>query len=320
MKTMGNIFNLIRNNIKNRTSRIIVENLLNIPYSIIFYFISKRLKLRINKKKYYSSICGIFKDEAPYLKEWIEYHHLVGIEHIYLYNNNSSDNFYEILRPYIEKGFITLIEWPKLHAQMEAYKHCYDNFKKDTNWLAFFDIDEFVCPKIETDINSFLKKYEGYPGILIYWQMFGTNGLVDCDKDKLVIEQYTNSWKHLDGTGKVFISTENYLPTNIYNHWMAFRYKVFKVPVMTEHKKFIFFPQIYTAPKLNTIQLNHYWSKSLNEFLFKIKRGDAASSKNEVYRQKFSFFLAHEQRNISENKVIYRFLIQLKIRLNKISI
>lgn len=317
---MVNIVNLIRNGIKDNTCRIIIENLLNIPYSVIFYFISKRLKRKITNKKYYASICGIFKNEAPYLKEWIEYHKLVGIDHIYLYNNNSADTFREILQPYIEQGFITLIEWPKLHAQMEAYSHCYDNFKKDTNWLTFLDIDEFVCPKIETDIKSFLKKYEGYPGILIYWQMFGTNGIVDCDKDKLVIEQYTSAWEHLDGTGKVFISTENYLPTNIYNHWMAFRYKKFKIPVITEHKKFIFFPQIYTAPKYNTIQLNHYWSKSLNEFLSKIKKGSAASSKNEETRQKFSFFLAHENHNTSENKVIFRFLIQLKIRLNKIPI
>lgn len=317
---MANIFNSIRNGIKNKTCRIIIENLLNIPYSIIFYFISKRLKLRINKKKYYACICGIFKDEAPYLKEWIEYHLLVGIDHFYLYNNNSTDNFREILQPYIDNGIITLIEWPKIHAQMEAYKHCYENFKNETNWLAFFDIDEFICPKIETDIKSFLKRYEGYPGILIYWQMFGTNGIVNSDKDKLIIEQYTNSWEHLDGTGKVFISTESYLPTNIYHHWMGFRYKTFKVPVITEHKKFIFFPQIYTAPKYNTIQLNHYWSKSLNEYLSKIKKGDVASSKNEGIRQKFSFFLRHEIHNTSENKVIFRFLIQLKMRLNKISI
>ena len=30
-------------------------------------------------KKYAMSICGIFKNEARFLKEWIEYHQLVGI-------------------------------------------------------------------------------------------------------------------------------------------------------------------------------------------------------------------------------------------------
>lgn len=315
---MISIDNLIRNKIKNKKSRIIIEYLLNIPYSILFFFLRKKIKKNVVSKKYYASICGIFKDEAPYLKEWIEYNQLLGIDHLYLYNNNSSDNFMEVLQPYIEDGYISLIEWHYTHAQIQAYDHCYNNFKEETNWLAFFDIDEFICPIVETDIKSFLKKYEGYPGVLIYWQMFGTNGIVKGDTSKLVIEQYTNAWKHLDGTGKIFISTENYILINNSIHWGAFKYKLFKVPVINEHKKFIFFPQIYKAPNNNTIQLNHYWSKSLHEYIYKINRGSAASSRNEQIRQKYSFFLAHEQNNTTENKVIFRFLIQLKIRLKKI--
>lgn len=54
-------------------------------------------------KKYYVSICGIFKDEAFYLKEWIEYHKKAGVDHIYLYNNNSTDNYLTIIKPYLEE-------------------------------------------------------------------------------------------------------------------------------------------------------------------------------------------------------------------------
>ena len=43
-----------------------------------------------NKEKDYKvSLCTIFKNEAPYLKEWIEFNHLIGVEHFFLYNNNS---------------------------------------------------------------------------------------------------------------------------------------------------------------------------------------------------------------------------------------
>ena len=38
-------------------------------------------------KKYKISICGIFKNESCFLKEWIEYHEILGVEHFYLYNN-----------------------------------------------------------------------------------------------------------------------------------------------------------------------------------------------------------------------------------------
>lgn len=31
--------------------------------------------------RYYLAAAAIFQDEAPYLKEWIEYHKLIGVEH-----------------------------------------------------------------------------------------------------------------------------------------------------------------------------------------------------------------------------------------------
>ena len=43
--------------------------------------------------KYSVSLCLIFKNEAPFLKEWLDYHLTVGVDHFYLYNNNSDDDF-----------------------------------------------------------------------------------------------------------------------------------------------------------------------------------------------------------------------------------
>ena len=42
--------------------------LIDIFFKIFFSFFGKKIK----KKKYYISICAIFKNEAPYMKEWIE--------------------------------------------------------------------------------------------------------------------------------------------------------------------------------------------------------------------------------------------------------
>ena len=61
--------------------------------------------------EYELAIGAIFRDEAPYLKEWIEFHKLVGCEHFYLYNNASTDNFYEIQESYIANGEVDLIDW-----------------------------------------------------------------------------------------------------------------------------------------------------------------------------------------------------------------
>ena len=69
-----------------------------------------KLKNKNNKKLYGISICAIFKDESIYLKEWIEFHLLIWIEHFYLYNNFSKDSYLEVLKPYIEKNIVTLRE------------------------------------------------------------------------------------------------------------------------------------------------------------------------------------------------------------------
>lgn len=154
-------------------------------------------------KPYTLSVCAIFKNEAPYLKEWIEYHKLVGVDHFYLYNNGSEDNFQEILRPYIEASEVTLIDWPdrnkdkwdnKIWAwvystQAPAYEHAFKLAKNTSKWIAAIDIDEFIVPLKADRITQVLEKYEKhFPGIEIFWSIYGTSGLDEIPAGSLMIE------------------------------------------------------------------------------------------------------------------------------------
>ena len=58
-------------------------------------------------------ICGIFRDEADYLAEWIEFHHLMGVSHFHLYQNRSTDNWEEVVEPYVQAGLVTIVPWPQ---------------------------------------------------------------------------------------------------------------------------------------------------------------------------------------------------------------
>src|ERR1700733_4250019 len=73
------------------------------------------------KFKYQLAICAIFRDEAPYLKEWIEFHKLVGVEHFYLYNNCSEDDYSAVLQTYIDQEEVELIQWPYLANSWENW-------------------------------------------------------------------------------------------------------------------------------------------------------------------------------------------------------
>jgi GT2 family glycosyltransferase len=56
-------------------------------------------------------------DEARDLREWIEFHRLQGVERFYLYDNGSTDDTEEVVRPYVEEGIAELVPWPHAGAQ-----------------------------------------------------------------------------------------------------------------------------------------------------------------------------------------------------------
>ena len=54
---------------------------------------------------------AVFKNESMYLKEWIDFHLLAGIEHFYLYDNSTTDDPSSVLKKYIEEEKVTYIKW-----------------------------------------------------------------------------------------------------------------------------------------------------------------------------------------------------------------
>jgi len=138
------------------------------------------------------SICAIFRNEVLYLKEWIEFHLLVGVEKFYLYNNRSDDNYLEILKPYIEKEIVVLTEWNiNPPAQLEAYTHCASTYGKYSKWIAFIDIDEFLfSSKYNTVAEALNILPEQCEAIGVNWMCFGSGEQQEWE-DKPVIERFT---------------------------------------------------------------------------------------------------------------------------------
>lgn len=170
---------------------------------------------------YKFAICAMFKDEAPYLKEWIEYHKYLGAEHFYLYNNDSTDDFLQVLEPYIEKGIVELIDWKstKKHGiwkiedvvfipyQLGAYNEC---IKKralgKAKWVAVIDIDEYIVPVEgkESFLTLLDQEAESKTGsLLLPWRVFGTSSVYDIQPHELLTEKLIqrteddHSWNRL---------------------------------------------------------------------------------------------------------------------------
>lgn len=133
-------------------------------------------------------ICAIFKNEARYLKEWIEFHLKQGVEKFYLYQNNSADKWQFIL-DYPE---VDVTGWPMRNpSQLAAYQHCIDRLKGQKEWGAFIDVDEFLfsplCPTLDEAMRD-LPPHWGAVGV--NWVCYGSGGKMEWE-DAPVTERFT---------------------------------------------------------------------------------------------------------------------------------
>lgn len=308
-----------------REKEINFKHIIKVALSPIFDLIYEIILLLHNNKsrpkKYKISICAIFKNEAHNIKEWVEFHKIVGVEHFYMYNNFSDDNYLEVLKPYIEEGVVTLVEWPVEFGQFPAYKNFYENYRAETNWVSFLDLDEFITPFYKKTVSEWIEDYKNYPCLVLYWKMFGTSGKIDHDFEKLTTEQYTVSWSKMDTVGKVLLNTDFDIANfdEIVHHLTVVKIKVlgkfFSVPPINEFKKFVRWDihRVGLLKKSFTIQINHYWSKSFGYYFEnKVKRGDVNNHERTI-----DTFYAHECHNKVTDFMIFKYLIELRRALGQ---
>ncbi|MBQ6115557.1 MAG: glycosyltransferase family 2 protein, partial [Synergistaceae bacterium] len=86
----------------------------------------------------------IAKNEAPYIEEWIKFHHKQGVSHFFIYDNESEDNLREVLTPYIERGLVTYRLLKGRRRQIDAYNKAIHTYGRKFRYMAFLDADEFV--------------------------------------------------------------------------------------------------------------------------------------------------------------------------------
>ena len=291
-------------------------------FRYLLSFVGTRTSARNRtKRKYGVALCAIFKNEGMFLREWLEYHRLVGVEHFYLYNNFSDDDYRDILAPYVREGIVTLTEWAVPYGQLAAYEDCFKRFRDETQWIGYIDLDEFVCLRRETSLGRWLASFRKYPCVHVYWKMFGTSGVLEHDPQVPVIEQYTACWPLQANVGKSFVNTDFeivsfnchlfYAETTLLGH------KVSLLPV-NEFKRFIHHWKA-RAPRgaKSEAQINHYYNRSYAQYLYKtLRRGDACSAGSQKGREDKERFAREENQNTARDYAIQRFLLQLKLRLN----
>lgn len=274
------------------------------------------IKLNKQKKfKYKLGAVAIIKNEAPYLKEWIEFHKIVGVEVFYLYDNESTDNTKKILQPYIEQGIVKYEVVRGKNRQITVYNQAISCYRDDVEWLAIIDADEFIVPIVyETVVQMLESINKPFSQILIGWLIYGSN---DFQKkpEGMVIENFK---KHADpnfmADYKPIINPRLVLNVT-FPHWA----NVIGKTVDENGKKIWGYPFItknYALPaSKDKIRINHYYSKSLEEFLIKSKRGYADYDGSDRVARDMDTFKEHDQ-NTTTDVTMNKYINALKINKN----
>jgi len=260
---------------------------------------------------YYLSICAIFRDEAPYLEEWLSFHAGVGVEHFFLYDNGSTDEFRAVLDPWLASGRASLHDWPHKQGQLPAYADCIARHRQASRWIAFLDLDEFLFAPGGESLPALLADYESAPGVGANWVVFGSSGHARRPPG-LVTRNYTRR-----ASFDLRVGFERLLRPGGHPRNMA------DFPLFSAHVKSIVDPreviQVQTphsfkyrgnrlavdengAPirggllqsisagvSVSRLRVNHYWSKSIAELEAKVMRG--AATQGGYYTPEFALRL-----------------------------
>lgn len=228
--------------------------------------------------KYQLSITAIAKNESAYISEWLAFHKLIGIEKVFLYDNDSTDNMRDILQPYIADGYVVYNEVHGKFKQFEAYNDAISRYGHLAKYMAFIDCDEFMMP-LDSDkglleiIESAFAKDENAGGIGMNWCIFGSSGYKTKPAEGLVMENYT---RHSVVSHDRNFTIKTIVKTSCVIRFSHPHYPEYKPGFYGIDFKGEFIPYHENAISEYTgIRLNHYYCKSWEEYVKRCALGRA---------------------------------------------
>jgi hypothetical protein len=145
--------------------------------------------MRKKRDTHFLSILCMFKNESHIIKEWVQHYMKEGVDHFYLLDNGSTDNYLKE----IENNFsnISIIHDTRPGTQGFLYTDFVRSKLITSEWLLVVDMDEFVYAKNGFNtIKDFLKqKCEKYNQIIIPMAVFTSNNYIQ--QPSSVIKSFT---------------------------------------------------------------------------------------------------------------------------------
>lgn len=237
-----------------------------------------------------SAVCLIVKNEGPYLMEWVAYYRCLGFDQVVVYNNCSTDDSSALLSRMARAGLITYKFWSKGASespQISAYRDCLHWIQAE--WLLFVDADEFLVLHKHNNINEFLKNFDDRPEVTTIgfnWRIFGDSGMAAPD-GRLIIERFTRaadydfpinyhlkSFTRVRALGRIInMHITETTGEKVYPSGAPLNMSNWGISDETE---------------FSLAQVNHYYTKTYEEYKVKKARGNADLTDND--EQKYNTY------------------------------
>ncbi len=136
--------------------------------------------------------CCILKMENKYIREWVEHYKSIGCDNVILYDNNDLDGekLEDVIEDYIDNGF-AIIENAKGKQQYQciAFRHCFDKYRKNYDWICLLDADELLsCSDVKTFLNN--EKFQSFNCVRVCWRLFDDSNIVEANGDYSMLKRF----------------------------------------------------------------------------------------------------------------------------------
>ena len=273
------------------------------PYGLFKYLFYKP---KPADKRKGLAVVAIAKNEGDYIEEWINFYIKQGVSHFFIYDNDSTDNMHEILQPYTTGVGGSIVTYQKISGksqqrQLDVYNMAVNAHRNKFRYMAFLDLDEFCfCREPGKNLydfmDNFMQEHPNAGGLGVHWLIFGSSGhetkpeggvlknFLMCAEKNFGPNQLV---KTICDPEKVLSFTSPHTPAYVkgYNN-------------LNENGEIININ--YKDVSFDKIRVNHYWSKSKEEFIKKRARGrpDGGATRT------MDDFYSHDQNIIKDTEIL----------------
>lgn len=222
------------------------------------------------EKEFKLVIVGIFKNEAHIMQEWLKHYLNQGVQHFYLIDNGSTDDWQSEI-----KGFpVTCVSDSERGAQLKLYnKHFLEIVKENSEWMMVVDLDEFLYArnKFKNIVDYIESLSDNIASVRVPWKMFGSSGYIKQPSN--VVSSFTKR------QNEIHILCKSITKTNCISEIITHNYD----------NKSLFCDEKCMMESDN-LNLNHYPIQSWEWFSqIKMTRGDVYNTKWDGVRTKKYF-------------------------------